>query len=151
MLVWWTFVWFIGTRLKKIYIKGMDINNIVANTRTRRQHAAHTTNQLSSPNCLIGAIQKSLSLNEKYWRIFWGKGQENGTVGRKKDKTERAMGVGRRTREEIVKWNQMTALRVQTGGRYQKSPASLRGALSTGNTTKFHSILTFHALIYNWK
>ena len=30
---------------------------------------------------------------------------------KKKDKTERAMGVGRRTREEIVKWNQMTTLR----------------------------------------
>ena len=36
----------------------------------------------------------------------------------KKDKTERAMGVGRRTREEIVKWNEMTALRfIQDGGR----------------------------------
>ena len=30
---------------------------------------------------------------------------------KKKDKTERAMGVGRRTREEIAKWNQITALR----------------------------------------
>ena len=29
----------------------------------------------------------------------------------KKDKTERAMGVGGRTREAIVKWNQMAALR----------------------------------------
>ena len=28
----------------------------------------------------------------------------------KKDNTERATGLGRRTREEIVKWNQMTAL-----------------------------------------
>ena len=27
------------------------------------------------------------------------KGQENGPAGRKKDKTERAMGAGRRTRE----------------------------------------------------
>ena len=32
----------------------------------------------------------------------------------KKDKTERATGLGRRTREEIVKWNQMTALRFQS-------------------------------------
>ena len=32
-----------------------------------------------------------------------------------KDKTERVIGLGRRTREEIVKWNQMTALRFQTG------------------------------------
>ena len=28
-----------------------------------------------------------------------------------KDETERVTGLGRRTREEIAKWNQMTALR----------------------------------------
>ena len=44
-----------------------------------------------------------------------------------KDKTERVTGLGRRTKEEIVKWNQMAALRFQTGGRYQTSPASLQG------------------------
>ncbi len=33
------------------------------------------------------------------------------------DKTERVTGLGRRTREEIAKWNQMTALRFHTGGR----------------------------------
>ena len=43
------------------------------------------------------------------------------------DKTERVTGLGRRTREEIAKQNQMTALRFQTGGRHQTSPASLRG------------------------
>ena len=47
-----------------------------------------------------------------------------------KDKTERVIELGRRTREEIVKWNQMTALRFQTGGRHQTSPASLQGANS---------------------
>ena len=36
------------------------------------------------------------------------------------------MGVGRRPREEIVKWNQMAALRFQTGARHLTSPASLR-------------------------
>ena len=36
----------------------------------------------------------------------------------KKDKTERVTGLDRRTREEIVKWNQMTARRLQTGGRH---------------------------------
>ena len=36
-------------------------------------------------------------------------------------------GLGRRTREAIAKWNQMTALRFQTGGRHETSPASLRG------------------------
>ena len=39
-----------------------------------------------------------------------------------KDKTERVTGLGRRTREEIAKWNQMTALKFQTGGRHQTSP-----------------------------
>ena len=55
-----------------------------------------------------------------------GKSQENGPTGRKKKK-ERVTGLCRRTRKEIVKWNQMTALRFQTGGRYQTPPASLRG------------------------
>ena len=32
------------------------------------------------------------------------------------DKTERVTGLGRRTREEIAKWNQMTVLRFQTMG-----------------------------------
>ena len=44
-----------------------------------------------------------------------------------KDKTEGITGLGRRTREEIAKWNQMTALRFETGERHQTSPASLRG------------------------
>ncbi|WP_419602501.1 hypothetical protein, partial [Thiolapillus sp.] len=47
------------------------------------------------------------------------KSQENGLEGRKKDKTQRAMGA--------VKWNQLTALRSRQGGRYQTSTASLRG------------------------
>ena len=53
---------------------------------------------------------------------FLEKVQEKGPAGRKKkeeDKTERVTGLGRRTREEIEKWNQMTALRFQTGGRHQ--------------------------------
>ena len=29
------------------------------------QHAAHTTNQVISPSCYTGAIQKSLPLNER--------------------------------------------------------------------------------------
>ena len=61
----------------------------------------------------MGAIQKSLSLNEKYWKNFLEKVQQNGPAGRRKkeDKTERVTGLGRRTIEEIVKWKQMTALR----------------------------------------
>ena len=51
-----------------------------------------------------------------------------------KDKIEKVKGLGRRTREEIVKWNQMTALGFQTGGsgRHQTLPVSLR-------ETKTHS------------
>ena len=33
-----------------------------------------------------------------------------------KDKTERVIGLVRKTREDIAKWNQMTAMRFQTGG-----------------------------------
>ena len=80
------------------------------------QHAAHTTDQITSPNCKTGAIQKSLSLNEKYWKNFLEKVQENGSASRRKDKTERVTGLGRKTRKEIVKRNQMTALRFHTGG-----------------------------------
>ena len=36
--------------------------------------------------------------------------------GQKEGKPERELGLGRRTREEIAKWNQLTALRFQTGG-----------------------------------
>ena len=37
-----------------------------------------------------------------------------------KDKAERVTGLGRKTREEIVKWNQMTTLRFQTWGRHHR-------------------------------
>ena len=40
-----------------------------------------------------------------------------------KEKTGRVTGLGRGTREEITKWNQMTALRFQTGVRHQTSMA----------------------------
>ena len=58
---------------------------------------------------------------------FLGKVQKKGSAGRKKDKIERVIGLGRGTRQEITKWNQMTALRFQTGGRHQTFPAPLRG------------------------
>ena len=49
-----------------------------------------------------------------------------GQHAEKRGKTERVTGLGRKTTEEIVKWNQMTALRFQAGGRQQTSLASLR-------------------------
>ena len=43
-------------------------------------------------------------------------GEKSGEKERrqKEDKTEKVMGVERRTREEIVQWNQMTSLRFHT-------------------------------------
>ena len=60
---------------------------------------------------------------------FSGKSSEEWASRQKKDETERVTGLGRKTREEIVKWNQMTALRFQTGGRHQTSQASPRDLL----------------------
>ena len=97
-----------------------------ASTCTVWLHAAHTTDQLSSSSCWTGVIQKSLSLNEKYWRIFLKKFRRKDQQA-EEDKIERVTGLGRRTREDVATWNQMTALRYQTGGRHQTSPASLRG------------------------
>ena len=46
---------------------------------------------------------------------------------KEEDKTERVTGLCRRTRDKIVKWNQMTTMKFQTKGRHQTSPTSLRG------------------------
>ena len=43
------------------------------------------------------------------------------------DKTERKTGLGRRTKEETAKWNQMTALRFQTGGETSDIPGLSSG------------------------
>ena len=40
---------------------------------------------------------------------------------RQKEKQDKA------EKQEIVKWNRMTAMRFQIGGRHQKSPVSLGG------------------------
>ena len=46
-----------------------------------------------------------------------------------KDKTDRAMEAGRRRREDIVKWNQMTILRFQTVGKISDIPGLPSGSL----------------------
>ena len=89
------------------------------------QHAAKTPTNLLLLAAKQEPYKKSLSLNEKYWSIFWKKkfrrkGQQ-AELDRKGNRTRQ------RAREEIAKWNQMTALRFQTGGRHQTSPASLWG------------------------
>ena len=69
---------------------------------------------------------------------FSGKSLEEQASRQKK--IERVTGPGRRTREETEKWNQVTALRFQTGGRHQTSPASLQGSCGS---TSFPSLVFF--------
>ena len=52
------------------------------NTSAIWQQAAHTTYQLSSPSYSTRAIQKRLTLNENYLRVFWQKSGE-WTISRK--------------------------------------------------------------------
>ena len=88
----------------------------MANTSAIRQQAAHTTYQLSTPSCSTRAIQKSLTLNEKYFS-FLEKSQENGPLAEKwQDKKSKRTRQKNKTRKEIGTWNQMTALRFQTEG-----------------------------------
>ena len=63
---------------------------------------------------------------------FLEKVQKNGPAGRKKDETETVTGLGRTTREEIGKWNQMTALRFLTEG----GTSDIRGLPSGVSTQK---------------
>ena len=53
---------------------------------------------------------------------FSGKKSRRKAQRAEKDKTEMLTGLGRRTRQEIAKWNQMTALRFQTGGETSNIP-----------------------------
>ena len=85
--------------------------------------------------------KKILSLHEKY-----RKRQS------KKDKTERVIVLGRRTRQKILKWKQMTALRFQTGGDIRHPWPPLRGhhkeSWSQNNSSYWkHCLLTSHGKI----
>ena len=80
----------------------------------------HTTNQLAANR---NHTKKSTSQLIKIVEEYFGEKSQIWPLAEKKG-GERARGVGRRTREEIDKWNQMTALRFQTGGRHQTYPAS---------------------------
>ena len=70
---------------------------IMANTSALWQQAAHTTYQLSSSRCSARAIQKSLTLNEKYL-CFLEKSQENGPLAEQNDRTESAEELGRKNK-----------------------------------------------------
>ena len=95
---------------------------ITANTSVIWQHAAYTTDQLTSPSCYTGATQKKAYLSTKNIEQFSGKSSEEWASRQKKDKTERVTGLGTKTREEIVKWNQMTTLRFHTGAETSDFP-----------------------------
>ena len=75
----------------------------MANTNAIWQHAAHTPTNYNLPVCTQETYQKAYLLAKNNDEFSGKKSQEDGPVGRKKDKTERAIGVGRRTREKIVK------------------------------------------------
>ena len=55
------------------------------------------------------------NIEEFFGKIFRRMGQQA-----EKDKTKRVTGLGRKTREEIVKWNQMTVLRFQTRRKHEE-------------------------------
>ena len=65
--------------------------------------------------------KKAYLLTKNIGRIFWKKFRRMDQQA-EKDKTERVTGLGRRTRAEIVKWNQMTALRFQDRGETSDIP-----------------------------
>ena len=82
--------------------------------------------------------KKAYLLTKNIGRIFWEKFGRMDQQAEEQDKTKRVIGLGRRRREQIVKWSKMTALRSQKGGRQQTSvsPASLlRGIDGSGLPT----------------
>ena len=108
-------------------------------TLIQKAHKARTclyhgpSSDLSKPDFFLKFIQKAMDRNNYVKRIMANTSAlwQQAATGQqaKKDKTEKTMGVSRRTTEETVTWNRMTALRLQTGRRHQTSPASLRGSL----------------------
>ena len=97
-----------------------------ANTSAIWQHAAHATDQLTwTPSCLTGAIQKSLSLNEKYWRIFWKKFRRMDQHAEKDDrKSNRTRKKNKRGGSKV---ESNDSPEIPDGGRHQTFSASLRG------------------------
>ena len=73
----------------KKYKQNNYLKCVTANSSTTRQHTAYTTNQPTPPSCQTRATQKSPSLNEKYWRIFWKKSSEELTSRHTKKKRQK--------------------------------------------------------------
>ena len=57
----------------------------------------------------------------------------------KREYTEGATGLGRLTKGQKEKWNQITAVGFKTGGRHQKCPASFQGYWHTVQTAQLTS------------
>ena len=72
---------------------------------------------------------------------FLEKVKKNGPVDRKKDQTERVTGLGGRTREEIVKWDQMTVLGFQTGGTPRHPLPPFGGASSNTEDERLFEVM----------
>ena len=98
--------------------------------------------QLLPPNCSTRAILNSLTLNEKCLRTFWKKVRRMDHQ-QKNDKTERTRGLGRKTREEIGRGNQLFGLdftSAKCGFTKINSSAQIRIRLYTMNETVcFHT------------
>ena len=72
---------------------------------------------------------------------FLEKVQENGPEGRKKIRQKRVTGLGGRTREEIVKWDQMTVLGFQTGGTPRHPLPPFGGASSNTEDERLFEVM----------
>ena len=89
---------------------------ITSNTSAIWQHAEHTTDQLTSPSCWTGAIapkkkkkkkkttQKCLSINEKYWRIFWKKFRRTSRQKKKRQKGQQDYAEQESRQQSGIKW-----------------------------------------------
>jgi len=95
----------------------------MANTSAIWQQAAHTTDQLSSPSRSTRSIQKSLTLNENYLSFLKKKKSGEWTISREITRQkEQEDYTQKKTKEEIGKGNQITALRFKTGENHTDIP-----------------------------
>ena len=96
----------------------MWTETIYQNTSAIWQQDTHPTNHHPA---VQQEPHKKAYLLTKTCRIVSRKNNQEKRHGikRKNDKTDRARGLGKKTRQETEKGNQMTALRFQTGGEPQ--------------------------------
>ena len=72
--------------------------------------------------------KKSLSVKFKLNKFLERRQENRPTASEEEDRTK---GLNKIINEQIQKWNQMTALRFQTGGRWQTFLASLLVSVTT--------------------